>query len=39
VEIELIRASLKEKPILANLLELYSCDFDIGDNGFMAIKI
>jgi predicted acetyltransferase len=38
--LKLIKATLEQKPILANLLELYAydftehCDFDIGDNGF-----
>lgn len=44
VKLELIKASLNEKPILANLLELYAydftefCDFDIGDNGFYGYE-
>jgi predicted acetyltransferase len=44
MQIELIKASIKQKHILANLLELYAydfteyCDFDIGDNGFYGCK-
>lgn len=38
--LEIIKATVEQKPILANLLELYAydftecCDFDIGNNGF-----
>jgi predicted acetyltransferase len=44
MEIELIKATHKEQPMLANLLELYAYDlssiwpFDIGDNGFYGYK-
>jgi predicted acetyltransferase len=44
VQLELIKATLEQKPILANLLELYAydftefCDFDIGDNGFYGYQ-
>ncbi|MCH9756302.1 MAG: GNAT family N-acetyltransferase [Gammaproteobacteria bacterium] len=40
MQLELIKATIKQKPILSNLLELYAydftefCDFDIGDDGF-----
>jgi predicted acetyltransferase len=39
LKIKRVKATLQQKPILANLLELYAydftefCDFDIGDNG------
>jgi predicted acetyltransferase len=39
MKLELIKATIEQKPVLANLLELYAyeftefCDFDIGDNG------
>lgn len=42
--LKILRASLEQKPILANLLELYAydftkhCDFDIGDDGFYGYK-
>ena len=44
MNLELKKASITEKPILANLLELYAydfteyCDFDIGDDGFYGYK-
>lgn len=40
MKIEIVQAKIQQKPILANLLELYSYeftqffDFDIGENGF-----
>ena len=40
MQVEVVKAGLEQKPLLANLLELYAydftefCDFDIGDNGF-----
>ena len=40
MQIKLVKASIKQKPILANLLELYAydftefCDFDIDNDGF-----
>ncbi len=43
-EVEVIKASIEQKPILANLLELYAYDFtefwdfDIGDDGFYGYK-
>ena len=39
MKIERVKASIQQKPILANLLELYAydftefCDFDMGDDG------
>ncbi|HAF87275.1 MAG TPA: hypothetical protein DCG13_01785 [Legionellales bacterium] len=42
--LDLILASLEQKPILANLLELYTYDFaefahfDIGDNGLYGYE-
>ena len=42
--LEVIKATVEQKPILANLLELYAydfteyCDFDIGDNGFYGYE-
>lgn len=44
MQLELIQATIEQKPILANLLELYAydftefCDFDIGDNGFYGYE-
>ena len=44
MKIELIKATIDQKPILANLLELYAydftefCDFDIGDDGFYGYE-
>lgn len=44
MQIELIKATIEQKPILANLPELYAYDFteyydfDIGDNGFYGYK-
>lgn len=44
MKLELKQASISQKPILANLLELYAydfteyCDFDIGDDGFYGYK-
>ncbi|MES2212735.1 MAG: GNAT family N-acetyltransferase [Pseudomonadota bacterium] len=44
MQIEVIKATIEQKPILANLLELYSydftefCDFDIGNDGFYGYK-
>ncbi|RYE06000.1 MAG: GNAT family N-acetyltransferase [Rickettsiaceae bacterium] len=44
MELKLIKATIEQKPILANLIELYTydftkfCDFDIGDNGFYGYK-
>ncbi len=40
MNLKLIKADMTQKPIVANLLELYAydftefCDFDIGDDGF-----
>ncbi len=40
MQLEIVKAAIEQKPLLANLLELYAydftefCDFDIGDNGF-----
>jgi predicted acetyltransferase len=42
--IQLLQATIKHKPVLANLCELYAydltalCDFDIGDDGFYGYK-
>lgn len=44
MNLKLKKAYITEKPILANLLELYAydftehCDFDIGDDGFYGYK-
>ncbi|HCA89133.1 MAG: GNAT family N-acetyltransferase [Legionellaceae bacterium] len=44
MQLELMSATIEQKPILANLLELYAYDFteffhfDIGDNGFYGYK-
>jgi predicted acetyltransferase len=44
MQIELIKATIEQKPLLANLLELYAydftefCDFDIGDDGFYGYE-
>ena len=44
MQLELIKATIEQKPVLANLLELYAyeftefCDFDIGDNGFYGYE-
>lgn len=44
MQIEVIQATPEQKPILANLLELYAyeftefCDFDIGDDGFYGYE-
>lgn len=44
MNLKLIKASIEQKPILANLLELYAyeftkfCDNDIGDNGFYGYE-
>ncbi len=40
MQVEVIKATIEQKSVLANLLELYAydftefCDFDIGDDGF-----
>ncbi|MDF1678034.1 MAG: GNAT family N-acetyltransferase [Legionellaceae bacterium] len=40
MQLEIIRATIEQQPLLANLFELYAydftefCDFDIGDDGF-----
>lgn len=42
MQIEVVKATIEQKPVLHNLLELYAydftefCDFDIGDDGFIA---
>lgn len=42
--LEIIKATIEQKPILANLLELYAydfteyCDFDIGESGFYGYE-
>lgn len=44
MQVELIKATIEQKPLLANLLELYAydftefCDFDIGDDGFYGYE-
>jgi len=44
MQIEVIKATIEQKPLLANLLELYAydftefCDFDIGDDGFYGYE-
>ncbi len=44
MNIEIIQAKIEQKPILANLLELYAydftetLDFDIGENGFYGYE-
>lgn len=44
MKIEIIKATLQQKPLLANLLELYAydftefCDLDIGDDGFYGYE-
>jgi predicted acetyltransferase len=44
MNLELIEATIEQKPILANLLELYTydftsfCDFDISDNGLYGYE-
>ena len=44
MKLEIIKATIEQKPILANLLELYAydftefCDFDIGDDGFFGYE-
>ena len=44
MQVEVIKATIEHKPVLANLLELYAydftefCDFDIGDDGFYGYE-
>ncbi|HXH55299.1 MAG TPA: GNAT family N-acetyltransferase [Gammaproteobacteria bacterium] len=44
MQLELVKASINQKPALANLLELYAydfteyCDFDIGNDGFYGYE-
>ena len=44
MQVEVIKATIEQKPLLANLLELYAydftefCDFDIGDDGFYGYE-
>ncbi|MBM4222669.1 MAG: GNAT family N-acetyltransferase [Gammaproteobacteria bacterium] len=44
MQVEVVKATIEQKPLLANLLELYAydftefCDFDIGDNGFYGYE-
>ena len=44
MQIEVVRATIEQKPMLANLLELYAYDFtelwgfDIGDDGFYGYE-
>ena len=44
MKLEVLKAKEEQKPILANLLELYAydftefCDFDIGNNGFYGYE-
>lgn len=44
MQVEIIKATIEQKPLLANLLELYAydftefCNFDIGDDGFYGYE-
>jgi predicted acetyltransferase len=44
MKIEIVKATIEQKPILANLLELYAhdftefFDFDIGSNGYYGYE-
>ncbi|MGE3919986.1 MAG: hypothetical protein AB7F64_03410 [Gammaproteobacteria bacterium] len=44
MQIEVVKATIDQKPLLANLLELYTydftefCDFDIGDDGLYGYE-
>lgn len=44
MQVEVVKATIEQKPLLANLLELYTydfteyCDFDIGDDGFYGYE-
>jgi predicted acetyltransferase len=44
MQVEVVKATIEQKPVLANLLELYAydftefCDFDIGDDGFYGYE-
>jgi predicted acetyltransferase len=44
MQLELIKATIEQKPVLANLLELYAyeftefCDFDIDENGLYGYE-
>ena len=44
MQVEVIKATIEQKSVLANLLELYAydftefCDFDIGDDGFYGYE-
>jgi predicted acetyltransferase len=44
MQVKVIKATIDQKPLLANLLELYtydfteSCDFDVGDDGLYGYK-
>ena len=44
MQVEVIKATIEQKTVLANLLELYAydftefCDFDIGDDGFYGYE-
>lgn len=44
MQIEIVKATIEQKPLLANLLELYAydftefCDVDIGDNGLYGYE-
>ena len=44
MQVEVLKATIEQKPLLANLLELYAydftefCDFDIGNNGFYGYE-
>ena len=44
MQVQVVKATIEQKPVLANLLELYAydftefCDFDIGDDGFYGYE-
>ncbi len=44
MQVEVVKATLEQKPLLSNLLELYVydftefCDFDIGDDGYYGYE-
>jgi hypothetical protein len=44
MQVEVVKATIEQNPVLANLLELYAydftefCDFDIGDDGFYGYE-
>ena len=44
MQVQVVKATIEQKPVLANLLELYAydftefCDFDVGDDGFYGYE-